>query len=263
MDAKTLIESGDLELYVLGTLPPAECEAIDAMRTASVEVNDEILRIELSLEQMAMQGARKVNPKLQGKIAASINFKQQDERQETKVVAMNNSFMRYAVAASVSLALISTSAAIYFYNELNSANNQLQALKQEQTVLANKASYYESSTDSLQEQLSIVANPSLRQIALNPLPFLPDAKAVVYYNAEEGKVFFNPALMPQVAENQQYQLWAIVEGKPVDLGVIDKNTNAIQVMKAVKNPAAFAVTLEPLGGKPSPTLENMCVVGSV
>jgi anti-sigma-K factor RskA len=262
VDAKTLISSGDLELYVLGTLPQAEREAVDALRANSPEVNEEILRIEIAFENYALQNARKVNPTLKNKIASQLIFKE-EKKVEAKVVALNTQPWRLAVAASVTIALVSSSAAIYFYNELNSTKNQLQALQQEQVVLANKASYLESVTDSLQEQYSIAANPLLRQIALNGLPFSPNAKAVVYYDNEEGKVFFNPALMPEVGEDKQYQLWAIVEGKPVDLGMIDKNSNAIQAMKAVKNPAAFAITLEPLGGRPTPTMENMCVVGNV
>lgn len=262
MDAKTLISSGDLELYVLGTLPQAERQAVDALRADSPEVNEEILRIEIAFENYALQGARKVNPALKGKIAGQLAFKE-SKQPEAKVVSMNSQPWRLAVAASVTIALISTSAAIYFYSELNSTKNQLQALQQEQVVLANKASYLEGVSDSLQKQYSIAANPLLRQIALNGLPFSPEAKAVVYYDITEGKVFFNPSLMPEVAEDKQYQLWAIVDGQPVDLGMIDKNSNAIQAMKAVKNPAAFAITLEPLGGRPTPTMENMCVVGNV
>jgi len=262
VDAKTLISSGDLELYVLGTLPQAEREAVDALRADSPEVNEEILRIEIAFENYALQGARKVNPALKGKIAGQLTFKEA-KQPEAKVVAMNSKPWRLAVAASVTIALVSTSAAIYFYNELNSTKKQLQAMQQEQVVLANKASYLEGVSDSLQQQYSIAANPFLRKIALNGLPFSPDAKAVVYYDTTEGKVFFNPALMPEVAEDKQYQLWAIVEGQPVDLGMIDKNSNAIQAMRAVKNPAAFAITLEPLGGRPTPTMENMCVVGNV
>jgi len=262
VEAKTLLSSGDLELYVLGTLPQAEREAVDALRSSVPEVDEEILRIEIAFENYALQNARKVNAALKNKIAAQLTFKE-EKKAEAKVVAMNNQALRFAVAASVTIALVSTSAAIYFFKELNSTKNQLQAVQQEQVVLANKASYLEGVRDSLQEQYNIAANPLLRQIALNGLPFSPDAKAVVYYDSTEGKVFFNPTLMPEVDEDKQYQLWAIVEGKPVDLGMIDKNSHAIQAMKVVKNPAAFAITLEPLGGKPTPTMENMCVVGNV
>jgi anti-sigma-K factor RskA len=71
--------------------------------------------------------------------------------------------------------------------------------------------------------------------------------------------------LPQPAADEQYQLWTIVDGSPVDMGVIDNNfQEKLLAMKAVKgSPAAFAITLEKAGGSPTPTLEEMYVMGEV
>ncbi len=46
------------------------------------------------------------------------------------------------------------------------------------------------------------------------------------------------------------------------MGVLNKDCSIVE-MKNVQNASALAITLEPLGGKPSPTLEKMYVMGSV
>jgi anti-sigma-K factor RskA len=70
--------------------------------------------------------------------------------------------------------------------------------------------------------------------------------------------------MKQLAQENQYQLWAIIDGKPVDAGVFDGNLAGLVKMKEIPSGAkTFAVTIEPRGGNASPTLEKMQVVGNV
>jgi anti-sigma-K factor RskA len=63
---------------------------------------------------------------------------------------------------------------------------------------------------------------------------------------------------------KQYQLWAIVDGKPVDAGMIDLNQPIVfQQMKTINSAQAFAVTIENVGGSATPSLETMCLLGNV
>ncbi len=65
----------------------------------------------------------------------------------------------------------------------------------------------------------------------------------------------------------QYQLWAIQGGKPVDMGVLPNgiaNTPEMQkVTMVITNSEAFAISLEKEGGSPTPTMENIYVMGKV
>ena len=64
--------------------------------------------------------------------------------------------------------------------------------------------------------------------------------------------------MQQTPTGKQYQLWAIVDGKPVDAGVIN-NCIGLCKMKKIDHAEAFAITLEKEGGSPTPTLNrNVC-----
>jgi anti-sigma-K factor RskA len=69
--------------------------------------------------------------------------------------------------------------------------------------------------------------------------------------------------LPQNDKDHQYQLWALVGGKPVDLGVFDAPADSTQMkeMKSIARADAFAVTLEPKGGSINPTMDQMVVLG--
>ena len=92
----------------------------------------------------------------------------------------------------------------------------------------------------------------------------PAAHATICWNTTTKEVQVGFSNLPAPPSGKQYQLWAIADGKPVDLGVIDKaiDTAAIQKMKVTEKAQAFAVTLEKSGGSPTPTLEEMYAVGS-
>ena len=71
--------------------------------------------------------------------------------------------------------------------------------------------------------------------------------------------------LPTPAQGKQYQLWAIQDGKPVDLGMLPSvaTNDTLLKMKTIENPQAFAITLEQEGGVPSPTMSEMYVMGGI
>jgi len=61
--------------------------------------------------------------------------------------------------------------------------------------------------------------------------------------------------LPQPAAGKQYQLWAIVDGVPVDAGLLETNAPVAFVkMKNIPKAQAFAITLENTGGNKTPTM---------
>lgn len=265
MEAKQLIESGSLELYVMGSLPAEEMKQIDELRKTSKEVNDEIHRIETALEEFAFAQSLQPKAELKEEIAKRIGFGVEldlDMENIKTIIVHLRPVMRFAAAAGIILIIGLSATTFYFLNKYNNTNSELLALKSEQTVLANQVKHVTSESEQLKNQLAVISNPAHKQILLNGLPISPNSKAVIFWNKETGNTFINSSALPQIASNEQFQLWAIVEGKPVDLGVINKDTSFAE-MKTVKNAVTFAITLEPLGGKQTPTMEKMYVLGNV
>ena len=81
------------------------------------------------------------------------------------------------------------------------------------------------------------------------------ARARVYMSPSRGLLFAAEDL-PTLPAGRDYQLWAIVAGKPISHGVfgLEANGRAQLLANAPPGPAdAFAVTIEPAGGVPAPT----------
>jgi len=95
-------------------------------------------------------------------------------------------------------------------------------------------------------------------------PNAPQSMAYVYWNESSKEVYLSIQSLKQLSKDNQYQLWAIIDGKPVDAGVFDGDVAGLLKMKDIASgAAAFAVTIEPRGGKTTPTLETMQVMGNV
>jgi anti-sigma-K factor RskA len=93
----------------------------------------------------------------------------------------------------------------------------------------------------------------------------PEAIAAVFYNPASESSLIDVCNLPVPPSDQQYQLWAIVDGTPVSMGVFEVGADPsnLQPVEYVAGAQAYAVTLEPKGGSESPTLEQMYVIGEI
>jgi anti-sigma-K factor RskA len=114
---------------------------------------------------------------------------------------------------------------------------------------------------ALSQDLDVITNKYAQSVVLNGTAKAPEAVARIFWMKNTGQVYIDPTNLPDVPSGKQYQLWAIVDGKPVDAGIIEtaKGTYRIQKMKSFGKVDAFAITLEKAGGSPTPTLDEMVV----
>jgi anti-sigma-K factor RskA len=114
----------------------------------------------------------------------------------------------------------------------------------------------------LQSELALVKSPENKKIYLKAVDSTSISFANVYWNQKTSEVFIDANSLALPEASKQYQLWALVDGKPVDMGVFDLN-DKVQKMKSIVTAQAFAITLEKKGGSPTPNLQALCVIGNV
>ncbi len=85
------------------------------------------------------------------------------------------------------------------------------------------------------------------------------------WNPQSKDLYVLAQSLPEPAADQQYQLWAVVNGKPSDAGVfaMGEQHTSLQKMKQVAAAQVFIITLEKKGGNPSPSLDQIFVAGKV
>jgi anti-sigma-K factor RskA len=112
------------------------------------------------------------------------------------------------------------------------------------------------------ESIGLMSNPAMAQVKMPGVPGKEASLATIYWNTQTKDVYLLQNKLPAAPAGKQYQLWAIVDGKPVDAGMLD-NCTGLCKMKNIPAAQAFAVTLEKQGGSPAPTLSDLFVMGKV
>ncbi len=258
------IESGILELYVLGNLTPEERLQVEEMMAMHQEIRAEVDDIERAMEAYAQKNA--VDPAenqrdiiLNALVINPVNT-QTFATTENDIVELPraNNFYKYAFAASLALLIGATIALFNTYNKLEQANTRLIALSQQNQQFAKAVSLKD-------KQIGVFRDPSFKLLRLQGTEKSPESGLTIAWNPKSKKVMVDMVDMklPTTDHNHQYQLWAMVNGKPVDLGVFDKpavDTTDMVEMKSVALAQAFAVTIERRGGSRNPTMDEMVVI---
>ncbi|UXX79465.1 anti-sigma factor [Reichenbachiella carrageenanivorans] len=259
MNIEEYIASGILELYVLDELPATERAEVEQMCEVHKEIRLELSLIENTMGTLALHTAVMPPPALKEKIKTQISASA-PKAIEMPTVAPERPF-NFAVAASVSVAILASALAFYFYSQWQSTQGQLEVLIAQNQEVADNYQFVNKRLQGLESDLDILSSPDYARIAMNGTENSPQSLATVYWNSHTAEVYLKIQNLKSLSEQQQYQLWAIVDGVPVDMGVFDTSTDLLQ-MKSVSAAAAFAVTIEPKGGSENPSLETMQVVGT-
>lgn len=270
-DIKAYIESGILELYVLGDVSASEKLQVEAMALKHPAIKAELDEIERSMELYAEKNAVEPAEHLRDRVLNNVltyfgdnsTFDKAGDESINNVIPFTapktTSFYKYAFAACLVLLLTSIVALISMYNRLQDSNNTIAALKSDNQHFANTVSLKEG-------ELEVLQDVSFKFLKLQATAKAPTGSQItVAWSPAKKKVWIDmkSLKMPENDKEHQYQLWALVAGKPVDLGVFDANsdTTDMKEMKPIASADAFAVTLEPKGGSPTPTMDQMMVIG--
>ncbi len=248
MEKEEIISSGLLEMYVVGAASPEEAVQVERWRSEYPEVAAELLAIEQSMESYAGANAVAPPPGVKNKIFASLNMVSAQE-QPAKIVRMS-SFRSMAAAAAVILLVGSCIFNYIYYNKYRDADSKY---RQQQQQLASLNQHM----NDMDNDMSVVRSKYSLPVSLSNVKDAPDpnAAAKIFWMKNTGEVYVDPGNMPMAPKGMQYQLWAFVDGKPVDGGMIsskDGKTYSIQKMKTFGKAEAFAITLETAGGHPEP-----------
>jgi anti-sigma-K factor RskA len=258
------ISSGVLEAYALGELSEQERSEVEHHLASHPELRTELDQIEQVQEKLLQRMAVQPRDAVKTQLFARID----GQAPAGKVVSMPSSdttMWKFAAAASVTVALVTSYLAYNYYDKWKSSQSELTELMAQNERVASDYNQVNQRLDKIESDIHIIHNPAFKRVALKGTPNAPASLAYVYWNEDTREVYLSLQEMKQLAQENQYQLWAIIDGKPVDAGVFDAGIpGGLLKMKEIGTGATlFAVTVEPRGGKPTPTLETMQVAGPV
>jgi len=270
LNIKNYITSGILELYVLDSLEPAKRREVEDMAEKHPEVSAEIEQIELAMEGLALALAPEVSPKILDKLLLTVSgisaagiasSTQAAPKVPGEKIARGGMY----TWLPLTLAAAALAAALYLYSISSTISAEAEDLRQKYGDLSILCDETANELDLSAAMVTYLSNPDTRDIVLAGTDTNADKQAMVFYNPNDGRTIFRGNQLPVPPAGKQYQLWAIDADGPKDLGVLDFGLSDDVLLEVTHVPAAaaFAITLEDRGGKPTPDLTQLQVIGEV
>lgn len=236
MNVQEYISSGIIESYILGLASDEERREFEQTCAQYPEVLKARTNFELTLEKQAMQNAIAPPAGLKNKIIGQLDT-------NGKVVSMQtapskNNWLKYAVAAC----MILLAGSLYYNITLYNKNKTLQR-DYNNTI---------TKLNDMENDMHVITdtgNSSIKMAAMKGQPVSPASYATVYWDTTSKDAYLLINNLPMPPSHMQYQLWALLDGKPVDLGMIDskffvKKDRLLLKARNVQNAQAFAISLE-------------------
>jgi anti-sigma-K factor RskA len=239
----------------MGFASAEEAKLVAEMCAKHSEVKAELEAIEKSIEQLHNATALTPRAELKQRVTEAIgNLPFRDE----KVIPITGRAVRWtevaAIAASVLLIVVGGIYVSMLNTELSDRNGKLAQQETQMREMEVRLDSLAEANANTANELAILKKPQMKAIELKGMDPAPDAKAMVYANTTTGEVYLELVTLPAAPDGMQYQFWGIVDGKPVDAGLIELNadTAGMHAMKPVPNAVAYAISLEKKGGSPQP-----------
>ncbi|RKR06980.1 anti-sigma-K factor rskA [Maribacter vaceletii] len=241
---KIFLDSDLLEKYLLGTTNDMESMQVERYIAMYPEVKKTYDELQDNLENYAKLHAIKTPEGLKEKIHARIKSERSGRKQ----------FFRYAIAASI-VACMFASASYFFWN-------QNQNLQQENTIVTNKIKTLEADMrqqlEDVRNQFIVLNNPQTKKYNVRGNKMARDLKAVAYINPVKKLSYINVSKLPELPEDQCYQMWAEVNGEMLNLGIVQEaaSKDKLTALPYSDNAVSY-ITIEPKGGNISPTTNKI------
>jgi anti-sigma-K factor RskA len=253
MDIKEYISSGIIEQYVLGLCTKEEARELEQLRNEYPELREAILQYEIELEEKMMKDAMQPSAGTDEKILRSLEALQTPVASITQkgIVRKINWYKTFAAASVLLLAVCS-----YFIYTLNKKSNSL----------ANELATRKNQGEGLPvADYKIMTDPSITPVAMYGFGIHSICRCTMYWDKKTGKMYIMIHHLPESSAAKDYQLWAMVDGKPVSIGVIQDEIRGrfIEMQNVPAGANAFTVTLETAGGSIAPTEENTFLTGRI
>jgi len=255
MNVKEYISSGIVESYVMGLATEAERQEFEANCAQYPEIAEARNAFELALEDQLLKDSAitplTLKDQIHEKIRSSTFESNTTGLEEEKTPVRSIGPWRWLAVAS----LILLAGTLYW---ALTTNGKYQELQSKNTALQDSI---QKVNDGITATGGSAGAGPKSDFKMASITDGPDASVSIYWDTLSKDVYLIVKNMPQPPTDKQYQLWALLPQEseaPIDLGMIElRQERLLYRMKNVQNAKAFAITLEPKGGSPTPTGQPM------
>lgn len=272
MQPDDFLATGILEAYALGSASPEEAALCEEMMSRYPEVAAEYDQVAQAIEESVSQYSRTAPSGAWAAISQQM-VADLAPAQPTLTASRGDADMpaglqpygkrgrqvflwQWVSTGLAAMLVISLGINFYFYQANDTLFTRLRASEERGQQVAYQAAQFKELYEhnwgqrkALQGLLTQALMPTQSGIMrMQSMPAAPKGKVAVSFDREAHIVALRGADMPDMPEGKVVQLWAIVKGKPVSLGLANEIVKGEVVMAGMPSdmgePEAFALSLE-------------------
>lgn len=248
----TFLNSGLLEKYLIGATSAVETEQVETFISKYPEVQNAYNTLQYNLEVVAKSNAIEAPKRVLDNIL--------DELDEAPVIKMAEGgrykkWYKFSVAASIAAFIFAGSTA-YFYNQNQKLQGDSVVVDEEIYDLRSDIAENRKALDQVMRELLKLNNPETAKYIINGNERAKELKTVAYINPKEKTSMIDVVSLPELPDEQCYQIWAELQGKMVSLGILNEADRRLINIPYAEDALALNITIEPKGGNDIASLEN-------
>ncbi|MBT8257695.1 MAG: anti-sigma factor [Bacteroidia bacterium] len=250
MDKKIhiFLDSGLLEKYLIGDTSKGEAYKVEQYIAKYPEIQEEYNLLQDQLE-LAAKAQAQTSPDLLDSIM--------EELDETPVVQLKrHGFPNWMGIAASIVAVMFAVTSYVFYNRNQVLTDENDTIAEEIFDLRSDIDNNNVMLEGVMRQLMKLNNPETQKYVLRGNERAKDLKTVAYINPIDKSSLIDVVSLPKISEEQCYQMWAQIQDRMVNLGILDEADRNLKPIPYVENAVSLSITIEPKGGNTQASMEN-------
>jgi anti-sigma-K factor RskA len=248
----TFLNSDLLEKYLLGKTTSAETEKVETYLSNYPEVQNAYNSLQTNLEIVSKSQAVEAPKHILNSIL--------NELDNTPVIALKptrkyRKWYHLSIAASFA-ALIFAGSSFVFYTQNLNLKTENQKIVDEIYDLRNDIGLNNNKLNDIMQQFKQLNNPETEKYIITGNNRAKNLKTVAYINPKEKTSMIDVVSLPQLPEEQCYQIWAEMQDKMVSLGILSETDRELKQIPYTENALGLSITIESKGGNNTGSKEN-------
>lgn len=246
----TFLHSGLLEKYLMGQTTSQESMMVENYIAKYVEVENAYNTLQHQLEIVAKSEAVEAPKEILDHILDALN-EDENNLTETPVIDLNpkkktKKWYHYSIAASIAT-LVFAGSSYFLYTQNLDLKNSLDLQKQESQVIVDEVFDLRGDIDKIMKQFRQLNNPETEKYIINGNQRAKNLKTVAYINPKERTSMIDVVSLPKLPKDQEYKIWAQLQDKMVDLGILTETDRQLKEIPYTENALGISITIESKG----------------
>lgn len=236
-----LMDSGLLDSYILGTTTPDENLEVESYIAEFPEVKAEYDRLQDYLEILAKANTVEAPTFILNRIIREIT-------EDTPLIKMPSAPTHkrtpwFSIAASIA-AFIFAGTSFLLYEQNMSLHHENQVVVDEIFDLRSDIENNNIRLDNVMHEFMKLNNPETEKYVLRGNSRAKNLKTVAYINAVDKTSMIDVVSLPKLPENQTYQIWAELQDRMVNLGILDESERKLKTIPYMEDALGLSITIE-------------------